>query len=548
MNTTWNIQKRIAAGFAAVVLLAGALGGFSLLELSRIEKTTTFMAQDPYPGTVAIYEIEAGSMEEFGAVARLVLAPAAERAARAAELDTTSGNVAKANHAYDITMTVDEDRAMFAKLGALRATYDRIAGDIKTHVLAGRIAEATALLNAELNPAFDALHHQIDVMSAWNRKNAEEALARIDSSVHEGIVGDGIALGVTVLLAVVAAFWIIRSVRKALVAVSGSIAAGAEQVAAASGQVSSSSQALASGASEQAASLEESSSSLEEMSSMTKRNADAAVKAAQLAAEARAAADAGSAEVSAMSRAMHEIKASSDEVAKIVKTIDELAFQTNILALNAAVEAARAGEAGLGFAVVADEVRNLAQRSAQASKETAAKIESAIARTSQGVALSDKVGTHLGTIVSRVRQVDELVAEVATASREQSEGVQQINAAVSDMDKVVQTNAASAEESAAAAEELNQQAAALNAAVETLRHLAGADTRGGAAPGPVVEAEPAVSFTPRPVHVRRPSPQPAPVAASPRRPALHRAPSSPHHTRPASVAPAAAGSGIEFFN
>jgi methyl-accepting chemotaxis protein len=174
-----------------------------------------------------------------------------------------------------------------------------------------------------------------------------------------------------------------------------------------------------------------------------------------------------------MSAAMEAIKISSDDIAKIIKTIDEIAFQTNILALNAAVEAARAGEAGMGFAVVADEVRNLAQRSAQAAKETAAKIEGAIAKTAQGVDISSKVSLTLNEIVVKARQVDELAAEVAGASREQTQGITQINIAVGQMDKVTQSNAANAEESAAAAEELNAQALTMKESVAQLLRLVG---------------------------------------------------------------------------
>jgi methyl-accepting chemotaxis protein len=175
----------------------------------------------------------------------------------------------------------------------------------------------------------------------------------------------------------------------------------------------------------------------------------------------------------AMNTAMEAIKVSSDDIAKIIKTIDEIAFQTNILALNAAVEAARAGEAGMGFAVVADEVRNLAQRSAQAAKETAGKIEGAIAKTGQGVDISSKVAKTLNEIVTKARQVDELVAEVASASREQTQGITQINTAVGQMDKVTQSNAANAEESAAAAEELNAQASVMKESVTELLKLVG---------------------------------------------------------------------------
>ena len=172
-----------------------------------------------------------------------------------------------------------------------------------------------------------------------------------------------------------------------------------------------------------------------------------------------------------MAAAMEAIKVSSDDIAKIIKTIDEIAFQTNILALNAAVEAARAGEAGMGFAVVADEVRNLAQRCAQAAKETAGKIEGAIAKTGQGVDISSKVAAALNEIVTKVRQVDELVSEVASASREQTDGITQINTAVGQMDKVTQSNAANAEESAAAAEELNSQAGIMKQSVAELLQL-----------------------------------------------------------------------------
>lgn len=264
---------------------------------------------------------------------------------------------------------------------------------------------------------------------------------------------------------------IVIGLNRALERVAGSLNGGASQVSSAAGQVSSASQTLAEGSSEQAASLEETSSSLEEISSMTQRNTENAQKANELAKQARQSADKGMEEMRAMNTAMAGIKTSSDDIAKIIKTIDEIAFQTNILALNAAVEAARAGEAGMGFAVVADEVRNLAQRCAQAAKETSAKIEGAISKAAQGVDLSGRVEQMLNEIVTQARQVDELVAEVASASREQTQGITQVNAAVSQMDKVTQSNAASAEESASAAEELNAQALAMNESITALLQL-----------------------------------------------------------------------------
>jgi hypothetical protein len=245
------------------------------------------------------------------------------------------------------------------------------------------------------------------------------------------------------------------------------------QLAKAAASVELSSQGLASGSSQQAASLEETSASLEEMAATTKRNAESAAKANVLATQARKVAETGVSGMCAMKAAMLEIKGSSDAVATIVKTIDGLAFQTNLLALNAAVEAARAGPAGVGFAVVADEVRTLARHSAQAAKETAERIENAIAKSAQGVAISESVGQNLAEIAGKVREVDGLVNDVSTASREQSEGVHQIALAVGEMDKVVQGNAASAMESANASEQLNTQAASLQTAVTAMMQLVG---------------------------------------------------------------------------
>ena len=269
-----------------------------------------------------------------------------------------------------------------------------------------------------------------------------------------------------------------RSMVRPVKVVAETIAAAAQQATASAGQVSCASQSLAQGAGTQAASLEETSASLEEMSSVTRRNAESARDANELAHAARSAADLGATNMQSMSRAMEDIKTSSDDVAKIIKTIDEIAFQTNILALNAAVEAARAGEAGMGFAVVADEVRNLAQRSAQAAKETAGKIEGSIAKTAQGVQISAQVLASLQEIVGKVRRLEELVAQVASASLEQNQGIEQVNKAVGHMDQITQANAASAEESASAATELNSQAENLRQAVTQLLHI----VQGGSEP------------------------------------------------------------------
>ncbi|MEI6106309.1 MAG: methyl-accepting chemotaxis protein [Opitutae bacterium] len=278
------------------------------------------------------------------------------------------------------------------------------------------------------------------------------------------VIGAGLAISMT------------RSIAGPIKAVADALSSGAEETTAAATQVSSSSQSLAEGASEQAASLEETSSSLEEIASMTKRNSEAANQAKTLSSQTRAAADSGSSEMEVMKSAMDAIKTSATNIAKIVKSIDEIAFQTNILALNAAVEAARAGEQGAGFAVVAEEVRALAQRSAAAAKETAEKIEDSVQKSEHGVQISGKVAQHFAEIVEKARLVDTLVAEIATASQEQTQGIEQVNIAVSQMDKVTQSNAAGAEETAAAAEELNAQSVELTAVVGTLLAMVGGES------------------------------------------------------------------------
>ncbi|HBC74369.1 MAG: hypothetical protein A2008_03875 [Candidatus Wallbacteria bacterium GWC2_49_35] len=236
------------------------------------------------------------------------------------------------------------------------------------------------------------------------------------------------------------------------------IAGNAENVSSSSSQISKGSQALAQGASEQASALEEVSSSLHQMNSMAKQNAANAKEGQNLTISARTSTERGVDSMKKMSVAINLIKDSSNNTAKILKTIDEIAFQTNLLALNAAVEAARAGDAGKGFAVVADEVRNLAMRSAEAAKNTARMIEESVKHANNGVHINEEVMKNLDEINGQVRKVNEFMSEISAASEQQSEGINQINSAVAQMNQVTQQNAAYSEESASASQELTYQA------------------------------------------------------------------------------------------
>jgi len=268
--------------------------------------------------------------------------------------------------------------------------------------------------------------------------------------------------------------WTVRGITGQLRGIASHVADGARQVAEAAAQVASSSQSLAQGSSQQAASLEETSASTEQINAMTHKNAENSRMAAENMAEAGQRIQEAGHNLDQMLLSMNEINASSEKISKIIKVIDEIAFQTNILALNAAVEAARAGEAGMGFAVVADEVRNLAQRSAQAAKDTAALIEESIGKTRDGKSKLDGVAAAVLSVTESAGKVKLLVEEVKLGSEEQASGIAQVAKAVVQMQSVTQQTAASAEESASASHQMNSQSGALREAVGELNAMVGA--------------------------------------------------------------------------
>lgn len=475
---TWTIKKRIGLGILVILGITIVLGVFAKIRLSGVHQEFQAVAQTGVPALEYLTDAQIGVLQNQVMInAHISTTNLTEKA----ELETKLRKLSQENTArfdgYAKLINNPEARTLFENLLVMRTNYQQIRKRVLAASLAATNPEAIAQITLQA-------HHELtDVTTKYNdafEKCIEQERSEVDAStVRTGAVikhaNAEIALGVAaaILAGVVLGWLIIRGVNGTLSQISRELKDASTSVAAAANQVSMSSQQLAQGASEQAASVEETSASLEEMSAMTRRNSDTATKANQIAAATRQAAESGVTDVRAMSEAMGAMKSSNDEIAKILKTIDEIAFQTNLLALNAAVEAARAGEAGMGFAVVADEVRSLAHRCAVSAKETAGKIETAIASTHRSSQLSAKVEKALQDIATRAQQVDELVAEVAHASKDQSQGVSQINEAVSQVDKVTQVTAANAEESAAASEELNAQALSLNDSVTRLSVLVG---------------------------------------------------------------------------
>jgi methyl-accepting chemotaxis protein/methyl-accepting chemotaxis protein-1 (serine sensor receptor) len=472
----WSIQTKLIAVFG---LVFGIAAGNSVYSWATARRIRVDVAQEMTGSTNLLdqaHRINAG-------VANM------RTAMRGVSLFSLSRNQAqtdKARAIFESTAAEMQQVVQAMEAGALnsagreairviRSSLEKWQEGFKTFAdlnYSGHSDEANMWALKELAPLMDALQKNAAELTRASGRRQEQATARTVKAIEQTNLVVG-ALLIMLVCAGLTALWIILGLARTLRAAIAELAQGSERITAASGQVASSSQALAQGASEQAASLEETSAAGEQINATARRNAQDSHAAAQLVTSSQRQFAEANQKLDQMVVAMREINASSDKIARIIKVIDEIAFQTNILALNAAVEAARAGEAGMGFAVVADEVRNLAQRSAQAARDTAALIEESIARSNDGRQKVDHVAEAIARILGEAIKVKDLVDAVSRGSEEQTGGIEQVARAIAQMQSVTQSTAASAEQSAAASAELASQAGAMRNVAAHLKTLVG---------------------------------------------------------------------------
>jgi len=476
MLSQMTIGKKLFGGFSAALLLTLIVGGTALWIIGNLgdDIHTLVHVTGQKRLLAAMGDTEASDMiaAARGELLRvLVHDPQAVEQYHQAFL-TASSELSQNMSALSAIARTDQEQRDLEQIQAEEHKANRDYEQFRQQVTAGQADQAAAQLKDNIGPDLDQISHLEEQL----RQNQTEMMnASVKSTEAQVITGRWITIIMVILSLIVGGVlvYVVRQINNSLRNVITELSEGAGQVASAAGQISASSQTLAQGASEQAASLEETSASSEEINSMARKNAENSQEANTLVTQSQRKFEETNQSLEAMVRAMGEIKESSDKVSKIIKVIDEIAFQTNILALNAAVEAARAGEAGMGFAVVADEVRSLAQRSAQAAKDTASLIEESIAKSNEGRTRVDQVAAAIRAISEESASVKTLVEEVSLGSQEQTRGIEQVAKALTQMEQVTQQAAANAEESAAAAEELTAQASTLMELVHQLKAMVG---------------------------------------------------------------------------
>jgi methyl-accepting chemotaxis protein/methyl-accepting chemotaxis protein-1 (serine sensor receptor) len=485
-----TIGEKLFAGVGVLLLLTVVEGGVAVWGSARVEADIAEVTQrsGELQRTLSIYT----SLFKIESSVKSMLWAALDNDQQlyAAEKKTSLDEFAAASQAVDALATGMANGSGQEQAAELRRKLDEwktLHGQIVEAADGARVAEALEMLRTRATPLFKAAEESAQAIANQMFKATDDATLSLSQSRSRTVTA--LVIFVALLVGGLVA-WLVRSINASLRGMSRELGEGGQMVVEASSQMSASAQSMSQGAAEQAASLEETSASMEEIAAMTRTNAANSQQAATLMGEAARVLDQSNQSLSDMVGAMDSIKESSNRVSKIIKTIDEIAFQTNILALNAAVEAARAGEAGMGFAVVADEVRNLAQRSAQAARDTTALIEGAIASSNEGSQRVSDAAEAFTAITERVASVKQLVDSVSVASGEQAHGIDQVLQSIRQMEKVTQTTAATAEESAAASEQLSAQAGVTMRLVERLEDMVGrADRRSTGAPAPLQRPE-----------------------------------------------------------
>jgi methyl-accepting chemotaxis protein len=500
--------------FLALLALMLVLGATSIYSMRVMNQIFNAAVQRSAHTLQLFGKIDTTESDLWAAQEGMVLAalrkdrPLSEAARR--ELDTQFALIKTKMDEIAPLIVLPAAKSLFPTLQAYLVTWAQVSQDVVRLTEGGKAAEAQRLMTEKIAPIYvdftTVISHLED---AYFEALTRDTVASAEQ--YTWILWIAAGLVALALLAGAGIFLMIGRMSNRLREIVTGLSTSGEQVVSASNEIAATSETLAQGSSEQAASIEQISASMEEMTMMSKRNADNSAEAAAMMAETAKQVDRSNAALADMVSSMSSIKVSSEKVAKINKTIDEIAFQTNILALNAAVEAARAGEAGMGFAVVADEVRNLAQRSAVAAKDTAALIEESIANSNQGTQKLDLVSAAILGITDSTGKVKSLLDEVNELSKQQGQGIQQVSTAISQVSTVTQATAASAEESAAASQELNAQSQTVKDQVNALVVV----VEGGAQE--------------RSAHVRPPGKSRPPRPGG--NPTLHRAPhTTPHST------------------
>jgi methyl-accepting chemotaxis protein/methyl-accepting chemotaxis protein-1 (serine sensor receptor) len=476
MGGGWTVGKKIFTGVGALVAMLLVAGGTALWSLAGIQEELETATTKTAKKLELSLRIRHNAERLRGLQRRELLAGFANNQqlfeASKKDVETTMALQEQRLRELDPLLYLPEGKQLAAEIVSKTKAWHDLNGSVEQNVDSGRVQEGWTIAREKTNAILDDIDKASDGLIALQNKLLEESTAEAQSH-YAAVRWTMLAIEIFSLLIGGLVVWAVLGITRSLRTTATELRDGSEQVASAASQVATSAQALSQGASEQAASLEETSASMEEMASMTRKNADNSQQAAELMAEVDTQVSQSNGALGAMVQSMASIADSSNKVSKIIKTIDEIAFQTNILALNAAVEAARAGEAGMGFAVVADEVRNLAQRSAQAAKDTAGLIEESIARSGEGSQKVEQVSAAIQSITGSVGKVKALVDEVSVASRQQAQGIDQVSQAIAQMEKVTQSTAATAEESAAASEELNAQAETSMGIVNGLQAMVG---------------------------------------------------------------------------